>query len=107
MSSHDCLMDPWKELVKPLVLDPPVSVPHAPTSGRSSLLQSLARYIQSRPPLVDTINWNRLLSFLLRRDAYPCAGGSSTELCIGLLNHGARARTHRPPMGNWDGRMRG
>ena len=26
-------------------------------------------------------------------DAYPCADGSSTQLSIGPLNHGARART--------------
>ena len=53
----------------------------------------LARYIQSRPPLVETINWKRLLTFLLRGDSYPCAGGSWTQLSIALLNHGARART--------------
>ena len=91
--SRDHFTDIWKELVKPLALDPPVSVPEPPTSGRSWPLQSWARYIQSRPPLVDTIHWKRPLAFLLRGDAYPCAGGSSTQLSIGLLNHCARART--------------
>ena len=91
--SRDRFTDTWKELVKPLALDPPVSVPEPPTSGRSWPLQSWVRYIQLRPPLVDTIDWKRPLTFLLRRDAYPCAGGSWTQLSIGLLNHGARVRT--------------
>ena len=64
-----------------------------PTSGRSLSLQSWARCIQSRPPLVDTIDWKRSLTFLLRGDAYPCAGGSWTQLSIGVLNHGTRRRT--------------
>ena len=76
-----------------LALDPPVSVPQPPTSGRSWPLQSWARCIQSRLPLVDTIDWKRPLTFLLQGDAYQCTGGSSTLLSIWLLNHGARART--------------
>ena len=85
--------DTKKELVKPLALDPPMSVPEPPTSGRSWLLQSWARNIPSRPPLVDTIDWKRRLTFLLRGNAYLCTGGSRTQLSIGHLNHGARART--------------
>ena len=91
--SRDRFMDTWKELVKPLALDRPVSVGDPPTSGRSWPLQSWARYIQSRPPLVDTIDWKRPLTFLLCGDAYPCAGGIWTQLSIGLLNRGARSRT--------------
>ena len=84
--SRDRFMDTWKELVKPLALERPVSVADPPTSGRSWPLQSWARYIQSRPPVVGTIDWKRPLTFLLRGDAYPCAGGSWTQLSIGLLN---------------------
>ena len=91
--SRDRLTDTWKELAKPLALDPPVSVPEPHTSGRSWPLQHWARYIQSRPSLVDTIDCKRPLTFLLRGDDYPCASGSWTQLSIGLLNHGARART--------------
>ena len=80
--SHDRFMDTWKDLVKPPC---PWRIPRP--------LQSWARYIQSRPPLVDTIDWKRPLTFLLRGDAYPCAGGSWTQLSVGLLNHGARGRT--------------
>ena len=91
--SRDHFTDTWKELLKPLVIDPPVSAPEPPTSGHSWQPQLRARYIQFRPPLVGTIDWKRPLTFLPRGDAYPCGGGSWTQLCIGLLNHGARART--------------
>ena len=42
---------------------------------------------------METIDWTRPLTFIVRGDAYPCAGGSWTQLPIGLLNHGARGRT--------------
>ena len=88
--SRDRFVDAWKELVKALALDRPMSVADPPTSGRSWPLQSWARYIQSRPHVVDTIDWKRPLTFLLRVDAYPGAGGSWSQLSFGLLNHGAR-----------------
>ena len=69
-----------------------VSVADPPTSGRSWPLQSWARYIESRATLVDTMDWERPLTFLLHVDAYPCAGGSWTQVSIGLLNHGTRGR---------------
>ena len=73
-------MDRWKELVERFALDPPVSVPEPPTSGRSWPLQSWARYIQSGPPLEDNIDWQRPLTFLLRGHAYLCAAASWTQL---------------------------
>ena len=91
--TRDTFTDTWKELVTPLDLRPPVSVPDPPASGRSWPLPSWARYVQSRPSLVDTIDWTRPLTFIVRGDSYPCAGGSWTQLSIGLLNHGARGRT--------------
>ena len=42
---------------------------------------------------MDTIDWGRPLTFIASGDAYPCAGGSLTQLSIGLLNHGKRGRT--------------
>ena len=89
----EAFTDAWKELVTPLDLRPPVSIPDPPASGHSWPLPSWARYVQSRPWLVDTINWTRPLTFIVRGDAYPCAGGSWAQLSIGLLNHGARGRT--------------
>ena len=91
--TRDTFTDTWKELVTPLDLRPPVSVPNSPASGCSWALPSWARYVQSRPLLVDTIDWTRPLTFIVRGDAYPCAGGRWTQLSIGLLNHGARGRT--------------
>ena len=90
--TRDTFTDTWKELA-PLDLRPPVSIPDPPASGRSWPLPSWARYVQSRPSLVDTINWTRPLTFNVRGGAYPCAGGSWAQLSIGLFNHGARGRT--------------
>ena len=47
--------------------------------------------MQSRQPLVDTMDWKRSLTSHLRGVVYPYAGGSWTRLSTGLLNHGARA----------------
>ena len=91
--TRDTFTDTWKEFVTPLDLRPPVPVPDPPTSARSWPLPSWARYVQSRPSLLDTIHWTRPLTLIVRGDAYPCAGGSWTQLSIGLLNHGARGRT--------------
>ena len=89
ISTRDTFTDTWKELVTPLDLRPPVTVPNPPASGRSWLLPSWARYVQLRPLLVDTIDWTRPLTFIVRGIAYPCASGSWTQLSIGLLKHGA------------------
>ena len=91
--TREAFTDAWKEVVTPLDLRPPVSVPDPPASGGSWPLPSWARYVQSRPSLVDTIDWTRPLTFIVRGHAYPCAGGSWTQLSIGILNHGARGRT--------------
>ena len=91
--TRDTFTDTWKELGTPLDLRPTVSVPDSTTSGRSWPLPSWARYGQSRPSLVDTIDWTRPLTFIVRGDVYPCAGGSWTQLFIALLNHGARGCT--------------
>ena len=91
--SRDQFLDTWKEMAKPLELRPPVSIADPPASGRSWPLQSWARYVQSRPPLADVIDWSRPLTFLVLGDAYPCGGGSWTQLSVGLLNHSARGRS--------------
>ena len=55
LPSGDRFTNTWKALAKPLELQPPVSVPDPPTSGCSWPLQSRARYIESRPSPVDTV----------------------------------------------------
>ena len=96
--SRDRFTDTWKELVKPLALDPPVSVPEHPTNGRSWPLQSWAPYIESRPPLVDTIDWKRPLTFLLRGDALraPVEDGPNYPLSFSTTAHGP---AHLPTYG--------
>ena len=89
----DTFTDTWKELVTPLDLQPPVSISDPPASRRSWPLPSWARYVQSRRSLVETIGWTRPLTFIVHGDAHPCAGGSWTQLSIGLLNHGAGGGT--------------
>ena len=96
--TREAFKDAWKELVTPLDIRPPVYIPDPAASGRSWPLPSWSRYVQSRPSLVDTIDWTRPLTVIVRGDAYPCAGGSWTRLSIGLLNHGG---SHCP-----DGRPR-
>ena len=93
ISTRQAFLDTWKDMAKPLELRRPVNVDDPLASGRSWPVHSWARYIQSHPPLVDTIDWERPLTFIVRGDAYPCAGGSWTELSIRLLNHGKRGRT--------------
>ena len=90
--TRQAFLDTWKVLAKLLELRPPVTVDDPPASGSSWPMHSWARYIRSRPPLVDTIDWGRPVTFIVRRDAYPCAGGCWTQLSIGLLNHGKRPR---------------
>ena len=91
--TRDTFTDTWKKLVTPLDLRPPVSIPDAPASGPFWPLISWARYVLLRPSLVDTMDWTRPLTFIVRGDVYPCASGSWTLLSIGLLKHGAWGRT--------------
>ena len=78
----------WKSLTAPLALSPPVECADPPSSGRCRPL----RFVQSRPALCQSIDWTRPLTFVVRGDGYPCAG-SWSQLSVGLLNHGLKART--------------
>ena len=92
--SRDLFTDTWKELVKPVALDPPVSVPEPPTSaalGRCNPGPATSNH--AHPLRTPSIRRGRSFSSS-GGDAYPCAGGSWTQLFIGLLNHSARA--HAP-----------
>ena len=83
----------WKSLTAPLALSPPVECAHPPSSGRCWPLRSWAQCVQSRPALCQSIVLTRPLTFVVRGDGYPCAGGSWSQLSVGLLNHGLKART--------------
>ena len=49
--------------------------------------------MQSRLALCQSIDWTCPLTFVVRGDGYPCAGGSWSQLSPGPLNHGEKART--------------
>ena len=83
----------WKSLTAPLALSPPVECADPPSSGRCWPLRSWAQYVQSRPALCQSIDWTRPLTFVVRGDGYPCAGGNWLQLSVGPLNHGLKART--------------
>ena len=64
-------------------------------------IDAWARYIESRPALVDAIDFQGPpekpgLHLIVRGDGYPIAGGTFCHLSIGLANHGKDAR--RPAM---------
>ena len=83
----------WKSLTAPLALFPPVECADPPSSGRCWPLRSWAQYVQPRPALCHSIDWTRPLTFVVRGDGYPCAGGNWSQLLVGLLNHGLKTRT--------------
>ena len=49
--------------------------------------------MQSWPALCQSLDFSRPLTFVVRGDGYPYAGGSCSQLSVGLLNHGVNART--------------
>ena len=89
--TRDTFTDTWKELVTPLDLRPPMSVPDPPASGRSWPLPSWARYVQSRPSLVETIDWTRPLTFIVvgMRTRAPVVVGCNSPLGSSTTAHGA------------------
>ena len=90
--TRQAFLDTWKDNAKPLELRPPVNVDDPPlVAAVGPCPHGPATF--NRPPLVDTIDWNRPLTFFVRPDAYLCASGSWTQLSIRLLSHGKRGRT--------------
>ena len=75
----------WKSLLAPLALFLPVECADPPSSGRCWPLRLWVQYVQSRPALCQSIDWTRPPTFVVRRDACPCAGGSWWQLSVGLL----------------------
>ena len=66
----------WKELVAPVQLDHPVARVLPKANGISWPFASWVTYILSRPGLVRSINRSFPLTFIVRGDAYPVAGGN-------------------------------
>ena len=88
----------WKELVSPVQLDPPVARVLPKATGISWPFASWVTYILSRPGWVRSINRSFPLTFIVRGDAYPVAGGNWNQLTISLANFDRLARS---PAGLW------
>ena len=76
----------WKELVALVQLDNPVATVLPKATGISWPFASWVTYILSSPGLVRSINRTFPLTFIVREDAYPVAGGNWTQLTISLAN---------------------
>ena len=88
----------WKELVAPVQWDDPVATVLPKATRISWPFASWVTYILSRPGLVRSIHRNFPLTFIVRGDAYPVAGGKWTQLTISLANFDRFARS---PAGLW------
>ena len=53
---------------------------------------SWLRYIASQPPLCRMIDWSFLMTFIVRRNGYPCAGGEWSHLSVSIANMGLWGR---------------
>ena len=69
---------------------PPVECADPPPLG---CYWSWAQYVQSLPTLCKSFDWAHPLTVVVRGDGYRCASGSWSQLAIGLLNHGVKAKT--------------
>ena len=79
-------------------LDNPVATVLPKATGISWPFASWVTYILSRLGLVRSINRTFPLTFIVRGDAYPVAGGIWTQLTISLANF---ERLARSPAGLW------
>ena len=95
----------WKQLVVPVELDPPVATVLPKATGISLPFASWVKYIVSRLGLVRSINRTFLLTFIVRGDAYPVAGGNWTQLTISLANFERLARSPGGPLGVEHGQL--
>ena len=84
----------WKSLTAPLALSPQMECADPPSLGCCWPLRSWAQCGQSRPALCQSIDWTRPLTLVVRGDGYPCAGGSWSQLSVGLLM--GKRRAHPP-----------
>ena len=82
----------WQRLLAPLELDPPVSTSDPKTTGVSWPWASRLGYIASRPPLCRMIDWSFPLTFIVRDNGHPFAGGEWSQLSVSIVNMGVWGR---------------
>ena len=82
----------WQEVLAPLELELPVSTSHPKATSVSPPWASWLRYIASQPPLCRMIDGSFPLTFIVRADGYPCAGGEWSQLSVTIVNMGLWGR---------------
>ena len=88
----------WRELVALVQLDDPVATVLPNATRIPWPFASWVTYTLSGPGLVRSFNRNFPLTFIVRGDAYPVAGGNWTQLTISLAHFDRLARS---PEGLW------
>ena len=78
----------WQELLAPLELEPAVSTSDLKATGVRWPWAWWLHYIASQPPLCRMIDWSFALTFIVKGDSYPCAGGEWSQLSVSIVNMG-------------------
>ena len=82
----------WQDLLAPLELAPAVSTSDSKATGISWPWASWLRYIASQPPLCRMIDRSFPLTFIVRGDGYPCAGGEWSQWSVSIAGMGLWGR---------------
>ena len=82
----------WQDLLAPLELASAVSTSDTKATGISWPWASWLRNIASQPPLSRMIDWSFALTFIVRGDGYPCAGGEWSQSSVSIANMGLWGR---------------
>jgi hypothetical protein len=93
MPSRKSLGLAWTRMVAHFKRDPPVEFRELGVWGISWPLDELARYVESQPTLMATLDFSVDLTIIVRGDAYPVAGDQWSQLNLTFQNHGLCART--------------
>ena len=85
ITARNKFFETWKETAQPLEVG-------CGQSYEWPLFTAAILHVQSCPPLVDTIDWKRPLTFIVLGDAYRCARSTWSPVSIGLRNNGTPGR---------------
>lgn len=92
--SRKAFQDAWRRFAAALTLGPTLYNPGPPLYVAVYWpVHDWAEYINSRPPLLEHLDFNEPLGFILRGDGYPTAGASWTLITVSLTNFGEKARS--------------
>uniref|UniRef100_A0A7S1IVP5 Uncharacterized protein n=1 Tax=Eutreptiella gymnastica TaxID=73025 RepID=A0A7S1IVP5_9EUGL len=92
--SHAAFRAAWRRFAAALTLGPTLYNPGPPLYVAVYWpVHNWAEYINSRPPLLEHLDFTQPLGFILRGDGYPTAGASWTLITVSLTNFGEKARS--------------